>query len=703
VISQIHAAARSISVVEDFLSLQDWRQRVRPSGDPDNDILETFTQFLRTTDQATFRLAVETACETETGTSVWARLLGVAAERTAIAADLLWPLVTRPEFLSMLGLRRDAVEYLAAVYLSRSFAERTDFETMAIAPDNFTDELSQNHVLTRFLSRVAESSLATQEMCELRQQLREDDLLRGNRPLLSIESTWGPADDITERFLVREGVNVELEPDQSIRAANRLLEDVLKPGQIPDTTEALCKLWRLTRTLVETIDAARELEAHPETLHAGWGAVSNAVEQIAKSSMYDPGAPDQPNLNTLSDLIDFLLRSPYPKPQDGQNNGMMAWGNWDVRVYASSSSMALAGRFGNQHPESLDRLKTCLSDKAPTVRLQVAGSLNGLWDVARERMWELVTQVAEQEDHSGVLGFFISEPLQCLAGADADRVEGLLSAILNRLPETDIGAEGAGTLIAWLFVKAKNRHALTWIDRWAGDLIRGDTYLWAMLSALRDAFFSGYRGGGNGEELAMRDRAQDALGRVVVAATAAMNTAAPILRDDVRPEAEHKVMRALYVAGERLLDQCCNQLYFGSGAFPPSGQADAPGLVDVSGKRRFLADYRAILDQIGQNGTARTIHHLIDLYAYLADAEPSAVFDAIAAILMGPALRNNYQFEALGADASVALIRRYLADYRVVFEDQDRRARLVCVLEVFSSVGLPEALKLLYELPDVLR
>jgi hypothetical protein len=162
-------------------------------------------------------------------------------------------------------------------------------------------------------------------------------------------------------------------------------------------------------------------------------------------------------------------------------------------------------------------------------------------------------------------------------------------------------------------------------------------------------------------------------------------------------------MEALYIAAERLLDQSCSQLYFGSGAFRHSNSEDGPGLPDVSAKQQFLSDYRAILDQIGQNGSARTVHNLIDLYAYLADAAPDVIFDLIAAILMGPAVEENYQFESLGADALVALVRRYLADYRAVFEDQERRARLVAVLELFSSVGWPDALKLLYELPDLLR
>jgi hypothetical protein len=283
---------------------------------------------------------------------------------------------------------------------------------------------------------------------------------------------------------------------------------------------------------------------------------------------------------------------------------------------------------------------------------------------------------------------------------------------LNRLPENDGSAEkrgrdsveeAAGNLIALLFVKYANPNAWAWVGRWADDLVRGDPYLWTTLAALRGVFFFGYQENGDPEGTIMRGRAQSVLSLVVTNAVAAMTTAGPLLRDKKRTDAERQVAEALYIAAERLLDQSCNQLYFGSGAFRPSSSEDGPGLLDVPAKQQFLSDYRAILDQIGQHGSARTVHHLIDLYAYLADAAPDVIFDLIAAILVGPAVEENYQFESLGADALVALVRRYLADYRPVFEDQNRRARLVAVLELFSSIGWPDALKLLYELPDLLR
>ena len=88
---------------------------------------------------------------------------------------------------------------------------------------------------------------------------------------------------------------------------------------------------------------------------------------------------------------------------------------------------------------------------------------------------------------------------------------------------------------------------------------------------------------------------------------------------------------------------------------------------------------------------------------FLVEASPAEVFDHIAAILTGPGVTEKYQFESLGADAQVALVRVYLADYRSIFENPDRRAKLVTVLEIFSAVGWPDALKLLYELADLLR
>jgi len=79
------------------------------------------------------------------------------------------------------------------------------------------------------------------------------------------------------------------------------------------------------------------------------------------------------------------------------------------------------------------------------------------------------------------------------------------------------------------------------------------------------------------------------------------------------------------------------------------------------------------------------------------------VFEAIYAILLGRGEEEGYHYESLGNTAVVRIVQRYIADYRAIFEDDGRRSRLVEILQLFSEVGWTDALKLLYELPDLLR
>jgi hypothetical protein len=704
----------TLRIVDDLFSLEDWREQDRRARDPEAEVLSTFTKFLESTDATGFRAAVEAAIERETGAVVWARLLGVGAERLGLVDELLWPLVIQPTFVCVRGLARDAIIYLAAAYPARSIDDRKEFERAALDTSQFSED--QKHwwksLLARFLSVVPLTALATAEMHALRSELEQSERLTGNPAFLSITTSFGPSDRITDSILESAGAELNREPDHSIRVASRALEDVLGADRNDDSANTLVALWNLAESVVRTVDSAVGSEPNVQVSHAAWGAVSNAMERIARSSSYDPALQGHPPLDDLLKLVQRLQSSPFPESREEKDDGLMGWGNWDVRVYAASSLMQLAKRFATERPSILEQLKVCLADPAPTVRLQIVQSLNVLWDIARPAMWTLVSSVAEDEHNASVLGFFIAGPMQRLAGAEPDRTEELLSTILDRLPQGDIAAdesvrdtigEAAGNLVTLFYVKYANPRALNRIEEWTTDLVGRDRYLFAMLHGLREVFFFGYKTAVAPELTVMRDRARGLLHMVVTAAVAAIESAEVPRRDRVGSESRRKNADALLAAGERLLDQSCNQLYFGSGAFRAGGEEDPPGIVDLASKRQFLIDYSTILDLIGQHGSARTIHNLIELYASLADADPSAIFDRIAGIVVGPASQEQYHYEPLGADVLVALVRRYLADYRSIFEDAERRSRLVTLLEVFSAVGWPDALKLLYELPDLLR
>jgi hypothetical protein len=151
----------------------------------------------------------------------------------------------------------------------------------------------------------------------------------------------------------------------------------------------------------------------------------------------------------------------------------MAWGNWDVPVHAASSAMRFAQRFAGTNPELLDALEAFVRDPVRTVRLQVAQSINGLWEVFRERMWALADYVAKNEPSKDVLAYFVGGPLHRIAGADVARAEQLLSDILDRIPAHEGDGErtgpndfyeAVGNLIAWLCVAADNARAWSRFD-----------------------------------------------------------------------------------------------------------------------------------------------------------------------------------------------------------------------------------------------
>jgi hypothetical protein len=704
----------TLSVTEDDKYPQEWRKRGRAlRSSPEDEVLGSFADFVEGCEPEVFRQVVGVAIGEDTASSVWARLLGTAAQRPEVVDGRLWQVASSPGLLEIPGVSRDAVIYLTAVYAERSKEERAGFESAIVARLPKGDEHSWlQSVAARLLSGFRDEDLATAQFRELKEELRAANQLTGNPPLVTIESGWGRGGDITDTLLEHSGVNLKEGPDLELRNTTRLLDEGLRSFIESANKSQVAALWALSSRVIEEIDSLSDPPPHPDLLHASWGAVSNAIDKIAGAESYDPTSKEHPAISAMLEVIDRLAKSEYPAAHDDGESDLMAWGNWDVRVYAASSLMSLARRFGGNIQAIIDRLPKLLSDPAPNVRLQIAQSLNTLWEIARPEMWAMIEQAAREETHNGVLGFFVAGPLSRLAWAASEQVEAIVDQLLRRPPLGDLPKDGEkredvqralGGIAAQLWVGKGRTHAKGWIDGWIADPRAGAGYLWSILAVCRMAFFEEYKPKKIPDAKGIQDRAKRMLHEIVVSAAAQIDRAHALsLASAVGPEKE--LAEQLYKVGDQLLDHCCNELYFGSGVFESqNGQRKESGLSAPEDMRAFLRDYREILEIIGRSGSARTLHHLIELYEYLSPAAPAEVFDRLSNLLVGPASREGYHFESLGSDALVRVVRRYLADYRFVFDEPVRRAQLVLVLELFSSVGWAEALKLLYDLPEVLR
>lgn len=709
-------AGRELGVVEDHQLLIDWRSERHP--DNHEEVLGAFAAYLRKCGEAEFRSVVDTALQENSAGSVWSRILGVGAERVDVAGDVLWCVASSLPLIELRDVSRDAIIFIAAAYALRVKAERSAFETALL---DWLSEKSEKgswrlSLATRILSTVPDEALVTDEIRELKAGLEVAGKLAGNHPYVTITVGRVEDDTILGELIPDEGSDQSVSSNRAVRNSPEELEALTSQMTGECDAEQIATLWEIVSKVVAIPHDAGDAAIHAELSQANWGAVARAVDMIAKGGAYAPEVTGHPSLAAITMLVDKLAVSPYPAPQPSEgDDSFIAWGNWDVRVYAASALIHLCRRFGALDPSLIDRLEVLAFDPVPTVRLQIAQSLNTLWDVARDRMWDLVTKVGSDEQHVGVLGFFVSGPLRRLSEPMPERVEAIVSGILERISrltaerlqrDREPLAEAIAGLASRLWVGRNRPAAQVWIKDWTSDLVRNETYVWTLLSSIRMGLFETYVHPDDQTAAGIQKRSKELADRVVRTASRVMLDSLPKLQRADAASNTREMAENRYKVAARLLDHVMSQLYFGSGAFRRSdrdGKSEAPGLADGTAKRAFLRDYADTLDAIGQVGTAHTLHHLLELYGHLADAAPEAVFDRLVDLLVGPASREGYHFESLGSDALVRLVRRYLADHREVFEDPGRRARLVEVLELFSGAGWPEALKLLYELPDLLR
>ncbi|QWK92964.1 hypothetical protein KM031_20685 (plasmid) [Gemmobacter fulvus] len=688
-----------------------WDDAENIDGHRDDEVLVQLVAHLRGCSPFNFSETVDAAAINYASPAVWTRILGVGSERVSETSDVLWPFACNITMLAHGDIVRYSVRFLAAAYSSRSISERASFEAEALQAGLFTGEAEQRwwrSVLSRFLSLVDVNAIATDPMRALREELAAAKELAGNPPTYSMSIRSGSSRGAARSLLASEGVDVEEGIDAQMLSQSEALYEKVGTTPLACDSVELAELWAEVLAMITFYDA------HTDTLHAKveqpvWGNISNALQRIAGAAAYVPGVDGMPPVEELLAVLRRLWASRFPETREKDEDSSLSWSNWDVRVYAADAYVSLADQFGEDHSEIVDMFDAILADPVPQVRLQAAQSLQVLSRTAPDKMWALAERVARDEPHPGVLSAFLHYVIPRFTWNDAEKCKAIIEIVRARRdvierddkPGRDNVAEQLGGLTAQLWCGQQEAIALEWLRAWVGDPAAHREFLTSFLSTLRGAFFARYADGEE-RDVGFSNRSQHAAMVILEACSAAVEASHTAVTGGTVEGAEREAAIATYKAAETVIGHLMNQLYFGSGAHADSREAPV-GLMSPDTMRRFLVDYRPMLALLAASHEPSTHHHLVELYEFLIPGDPSSVFDSLHALLTGPAAREGYHHESLAAPVIVRMITRYIADHRSIFEDDTRRSALVEVLRLFSDVGWSDALKLLYELPDLLR
>ena len=118
---------------------------------------------------------------------------------------------------------------------------------------------------------------------------------------------------------------------------------------------------------------------------------------------------------------------------------------------------------------------------------------------------------------------------------------------------------------------------------------------------------------------------------------------------------------------------------------------------------RFFQEGRSLIERLCDCPFVNPAHEVLKTLEFFIPIDAGAVFALVHRCLLS-GRRDFVQHESLVADLVVAIVERYLAEYRDLFRRSALlRALLLDVLDLFVEAGWPQATRLTFRLDEVFR
>ncbi|MCS0612903.1 DNA repair protein RadA [Massilia kyonggiensis] len=626
--------------------------------------------------------------------AIWAAIAAAAAERPLALGVRILPLLLNEQILVTTSMTYHLGEVIKQVTknLTGEFIVQIECAIWRIDVD---DEHIRDVLLNCF-DRDKLSLPSSRQWLSEREETASD---LDNTPPFRIHTYAG---DDTEFWHRQNGIKPDDEPTASVLAAIKQVQFTEQGSSSTRLEDALGK-WK---DVLQLHDLIRDPNVIPSPVsETAWDCLAEAAEKVALLCNSEKDLQRFPRLLDLCVTALDARFSPQPihdMEREEQFAKSPSWGRPAPRIEAAAALMAYGRALSQPMTEDMRRRTLELvKDPAVAVRHTIAARVNMLSIADLELAGEIVNTVIQSEQNRGVLSFFFGA-LHNMLGS----VHGLVSQPLLDLEKTHIddATEETGnfssnliTLIVRLWLDFDNEAAFARISEWTSHPSRYVNRLTAMLHFIRSAFIMGDPDVPSSRDHTTRVRTIAILESLVTNSVAKFNELSA-LKD--RNEAQQRELERVY----RLLDTATHAIYFASDANGKRNSTDGNASLNSKVAERLLQELRKVLYLLAEVPYPAITHYLLETLEGLVEHDPESCLQLILHTMDRGGPRGGYQFETLGEDLLVRLVRLYLADYRSLFSQNSHyRLGLVKALDLFAAVGFADARQLVYELPEMLR
>lgn len=668
-------------------------------ADDGEELVNKLFQRLQVAPDSDALILAKLICEKASLAIFWSRLFLAANERDGDLIDFLWPIAAQEIFIRNEDTSKDAIDIVGKGITRRSEEEREKLESSAFQYDfsNYhCPQEAKNRLLCRLFNAIGTENLCTQSARDFLRNFSDDIEISSNERLFNVSpvrvTTGIPYDFIDDLDQKEPDNTILIDAVKTAREALRLESNNILPSEL-----SLENIFNI----LEPVHSLLYLEnTHNYVRITAEDVIIRACNAIIEQKLL-PAENEEQAEELTSHFLKFLDIASHSAAPEFQENteeefeNSTGWGSPAPRIDAAQIILDVIPL----RPDLYGRLKSdierMLVDPHPAVRFQASIHLLRLWDIDQDSVWHYLNERIEQETNTGVLEHTVAYGIRRLLHVNPSRAFSLIQKLLDRFsgdPERQKRIRKiVSSDITILWGVHETRDAYDILQSWANAPTIYSDELNQVLFTLREGFVFGLTGQAAPEDIKIRQRALDIAYNIIDAAGIKLEEC--YRQTNLTDADKESVKRCAEV-----IDRACSQLRF---ACEGKRNSDEPPLKN-EGLKQFLNETERHLKRIGDCGTPHTIYYLLELLETLVHVSPEKCFDLLANALYN-SRKLGFQNERLGMDQLVKMMGIFLADYKTIFDDQNRRTRLINSLDIFMEAGWPAARRLLYRLPELIQ